>query len=152
MAETIEGLKERRAWLLKQVEVTDRALEKLLSKANPPRPVRPVPQELPGVPPAPPSPPREKSRQLLAYDFFDQRRRKRMGELYAPEAKLPSAVWITVVFTAIFKEVDESERVVELIDLYFAEEWPGKLTEPFCFAAFAKHWREKWLPKLAVAA
>lgn len=146
MAETIRTLQRRRAWLMEQVEETDRALEKLGAKAR-----KPVQPELPAIPPKPPP---EPSKEILAYRLFCARRERHFRDLQVdlvPEAKPISAAWITVTFQSMYRAVnDEDERIFELIDLFFEQDWPAKFDVPYCFAAFAseKVWRKQLLPKL----
>lgn len=104
--------------------------------------------ELPGVPPPPPPPPKEKSSEMLIYDLFMKKRRDKLGELFTEEKIPPHAAWVTAVFSSVLKAVeDDEDDVVDLLRLYFDEDWPAAYG-PYSFACFAKHWREKWLPKV----
>lgn len=144
---TIDGLRQRRDWLKQELAKCEREIEKRMG--NEPKPEQ---QPLPGTPTPPTPPPREKTRHLKAYDFFEGKRRghlERIGVPHVPEAKPPSAAWITVVFTAIFDAVhDDGSRAAALIDLYFEETWPAKYDVPYNFGAFAKVWRDQLLAKL----
>lgn len=126
------------------------------SRPAKPKRAKPAQPELPGVPVPPPPPPREKSRELLLYDYFEAKRRGHLGRLgvdYVPESKPVSPAWATMVFSAALAMLDgDPERVSALVDLYFDEEWPAKYEVPYCFGAFAKVWRDQLLPNVPVAA
>jgi len=156
MPDTVEGLKERRAWLLRQVELTNREIEKLLKKAA--RPPRPTPQELPGVPPAAS---RKPSVHEENYAEFQNSRRKRLEHLgvAAVDDEPMQAAFINVIMKRIRDacggDADEraDDRLWLLFDAYLLEAWAAKLTPPYPFRAFAaeKTWRRLLDEKNAVS-
>lgn len=133
MPETIDGLKERRAWLLKQVELTDRAIEKLLEKAHAPRPPKPTPQELPGVPPAPPKPPRQPSEHEVNHGEFQAARRERFEKLgvdYVPDEP-NTAAFIVVTMKRLRDACRDDDELWALVDAFMGDRWAASLTPPF---------------------
>lgn len=125
MTETTEGLKQRRAWLLRQVELTNRALEKLLEKAH--APPRPTPGELPGVPPAPPKPPRQPSVHEENHEEFQNSRRARFTSLgidFVPDEANTQA-FIIVTMKRLREACSDDDELFELFDRYLALPWPA---------------------------
>lgn len=127
MPETIEGLKERRAWLLKQVELCDRALEKKYAEKNSPRPPKPTPQQLPGVPAPPPKPPRQPSVHEENHEEFQAARRARFKSLgieYVPDEQNTPA-FIVVTMKRLRDACCDDDELFELFDRYLSLEWPA---------------------------
>lgn len=152
--ETTEGLKQRRAWLLKQVELTDRALEKLLQKAHAPRP---TPQDLPGVPPAPPKPPRQLSVHEENHQEFQNARRARFQSLgidfVADEVNTPAFVVVTM--KRLRDACSDDDELFALFDAYLSLPWPanpprglppGAAFSPYSFRTMAS--ANTWRPLL----
>jgi hypothetical protein len=147
MAETIEGLKERRAWLLRQVEVTDRAIEKLLQKANAPRAPKPVARELPGVPPAPPPPPRklsEHEENHIEYQTSRRRRLERLGVDYVPDEE-NTAAFIVITMKRLRDACRDDDELFAVFDAWLHDSWGASLKPPFPLRALGS---EKVLRRL----
>jgi hypothetical protein len=133
MADTIEGLKERRGWLLKQVELTDRAIEKLMEKAHAPRPPKPMPQELPGVPPAPASPPRTPSVHEENHVEFQAARRERFAQLgidYVPDEQ-NTVAFVVVTMKRLRDACRDDDELFALIDAFCRDSWAAGCTPPY---------------------
>lgn len=140
MAETIDGLKERRAWLLKQVELTDRAIEKLLQRSA--RPPRQTPQELPGLPPPPL---RAMSVHEENYAEFQKTRRavfERIGVAFVDDEPNPPA-FINMAMKRIREACASDEELFRLFDAFCSEQWGARCTPPYPFRALAsdKIWK-----------
>lgn len=127
MAETIEELKARKAWLQRQVDLTDRAIEKLLQKGSAPRPPKPTPQQLPGVPPAPPKPPRQPSVHEENHEEFQKARRERFASLgidFVPD-EANTAAFIVVTLKRLRDACANDDELFELFDRYLGLSWPA---------------------------
>lgn len=143
MPETIEGLKERKAWLLKQVELTDRAIEKLREKQfQQARAPRPTPQDLPGLPPAPPKE-RKPNVHFERHEDFQAMRAKRLDQLgvefVADEPNEPA--FIAATMQRLRRECTTDEELLDLMNAYLASASPSRYTPPFPLRGLAS---EKW--------
>lgn len=154
MAETIEGLRERRAWLLKQVEATDRAIDKLQNAALDSafkklagRPPRPTPQELPGVPPAPPPPPRKPSVHEENFAEYQKTREGRLARLGVPPVpdRQYTLAFINVTMKRIRDACHDDDELFAIFTAFVAETYPAKMDPPYPFECLAS---QKVWPKL----
>jgi hypothetical protein len=127
VAETIEGLRERRAWLLRQVELTDRSIEKLMQKQNAPRTPKPEARELPGVPPPPPPSPPKPNIHLENHAEFQTARRERLQKLgveYVPDEP-NTAAFVVVTMKKLRDQCTDDDELWRLIDAYLRLDWPA---------------------------
>lgn len=136
MTDTLEGLKERKDWLLKQLKLTDAAIEKAVKKAAAPTW---SPQALPGMPPAPPKPAREPNRYEVDHGEFQAARRERLtkpieqgglGVEFVPDDP-NTAAFIVITMKRLRDACSDDDELFKLIDSYMHDRWASSLTPPF---------------------
>lgn len=131
MAETVEELKARKAWLLRQVDACDRAIEKLLTKAAPPpRSPKPTAQDLPGVPPKPPRQPNDHEVNHGEFQAARKERFARLGIDYVPDEP-NTAAFVVVTMKRLRDACRDDDELWALIDAYVHDRWAASLTPPF---------------------
>jgi len=127
-----QELRWRLRWLEQQLEATRRAL----------KPFEPVQQGelVPGPAPAP----RKLSRQQEAYAEYVDTRRTRLDELEvdAPDEAPPPVAFINSSLKKVVDACKDDRQYEQLLDLFFALDWPARMETPYPFNAFAKKWPE----------
>ena len=140
MAETVEELKARKAWLLAQVKVCDKAIEKLHAKAL--RDARPAALELPGVPPKPPRKVSENEERHADFQTMRATKLKQLGvEFVEDETNEPA--FIAVTMKKLRAACGNDDQLLELFNAYLASPAPARYTPPYPLRALAadKWWR-----------